>query len=177
MKTLAPILRPGLAELVSGIAEITARRLGAQEAADAVAVLLRERLPAQDILTDEERAGSPDGYVSHMLHAEDDFSIAAVVWRPGQETVIHDHISWCTFGILSGVEYETLYRDEGDHLVEIGHAENRPGEVSGFAPPGDIHKVRNTSAVTGVSVHVYGADLRKLGSSIRRAYHLPVRQR
>jgi len=176
MKTVASIRRPGLAELVSGIAEITARRPGLQEAADAVAVLLRERLPAEDLLTEQERAGSPDGYVSHVLHAQDDFSIAAVVWRPGQETVIHDHVSWCTFGILSGIEYETLYRDEGDHLVEIGHAENRPGEVSGFAPPGDIHQVRNTSAVTGVSVHVYGADLRKLGSSIRRTYDIPVRR-
>jgi predicted metal-dependent enzyme (double-stranded beta helix superfamily) len=177
MNTVASILRPGLDELVSGIAAITARRPDAHAAAVAVADLLRERLPSQDILTGEERAGSPDGYVSHVLHAQADFSIAAVVWRPGQETVIHDHVSWCTFGILSGVEYETLYRDEGDHLVEIGHAENRPGEVSGFAPPGDIHKVRNTSPVTGVSVHAYGADLHKLGSSVRRAYDLPVLQR
>ncbi|WP_336207878.1 cysteine dioxygenase family protein [Nonomuraea sp. LPB2021202275-12-8] len=168
-------MRPGLDELVSGIAEITARRPGLQEAAFAVADLLRERLPSRDILTEEERAGSPDGYVSHGLHAQDDFSIAAVVWRPGQDTVIHDHVSWCTFGILSGIEHETLYRDRGDHLVEIGRADNRPGEVSGFAPPGDIHKVRNTSAETGVSVHVYGADLRRLGSSVRRVYDLPVR--
>lgn len=177
MKTVAAPVRPHLAELVSGIAEITARRPRPQEAADAVAGLLRERLPAQDILTDEERAGSPDGYVSRVLYAQHDFSVVAVVWRPGQETLIHDHVSWCTFGILSGIEYETLYRDEGDHLVEVGHAENRPGEVSGFAPPGDIHKVRNTSTVIGVSVHVYGADLHKLGSSVRRTYDLPVRPR
>lgn len=99
----------------------------------------------------------------------------AVVWHPGQETRIHDHVSWCTFGILSGVEHETLYRDMGDHLVEIGRAANLPGEVSGFAPPGDIHKVQNTSAEIGVSLHVYGADVAKLGSSVRRYYDLPVR--
>ncbi|MGW0801662.1 cysteine dioxygenase [Nonomuraea sp. NPDC002799] len=167
--------RPGLDTLVSGVSGIVARRLGRSETAYAVAGLLRDRLPGLGLLTSRERAGSPDGYVSHLLHAQEDFSIVAVVWRPGQDTVIHDHVSWCTFGILSGVEHETLYRDLGDHLVEIGRADNLPGEVSGFAPPGDIHKVCNTSAEVGVSLHVYGADVRRLGSSVRRVYDLPVR--
>jgi 3-mercaptopropionate dioxygenase len=173
MKTT--ITRPGLGELVPGVHAITARGLDRRETAFAVADLLRERLPSHDLLTDEERAGSPDGYVSHILHAQDEFSIVAVVWRPGQDTVVHDHVSWCAFGVISGIEHETLYRDEGDHLVEIGRADNRPGEVSGFAPPGDIHKVINSSAEVGVSVHVYGADVSRLGSSVRRVYDLPVR--
>ncbi|MEV0382135.1 cysteine dioxygenase family protein [Nonomuraea sp. NPDC050643] len=167
--------RPGLDPLVSGVSRIAAGRLGLRDSAFAVANLLRERLPGLDLLTPAERAGSPDTYVSHVLHAEEDFSIVAVVWRPGQYTVIHDHVSWCTFGILSGIEHETLYRDMGDHLVEIGRADNRPGEVSGFAPPGDIHMVRNTSAEVGVSLHIYGADVSRLGSSVRRVYDLPVR--
>lgn len=169
------LARPGLDPLVTGISAIVARRLGPRPTAYAVADLLRDRLPGLDILTPEEREGAPDTYVSHILHAQEDFSIVAVVWRPGQDTVIHDHVSWCTFGILSGIEHETLYRDMGDHLLELGRADNRPGEVSGFAPPGDIHKVRNVSAEVGVSVHVYGADVRRLGSSVRRVYDLPVR--
>lgn len=168
--------RPGLAELVEGIGAITARRLPARETALAVADLLRERLPGTDILTEEERQGSPESYVTQVLHAQDDFSIVGVVWRPGQVTPVHDHISWCTFAVLSGNEHETLYRDEGDRLREIGHADNRPGDVSGFAPPGDIHLVRNTSSETGVSIHVYGADVGKLGTSVRRVYDLPVAQ-
>ncbi|WP_433438045.1 cysteine dioxygenase [Nonomuraea sp. CA-141351] len=175
MDTIVTAVRPGLDALVSGISEIVDRRLGRGETAFAVADLLRARLPGLDILTPREREGSPDGYVSRPLHSREDFSIVSVVWRPGQETPIHDHVSWCTFGIISGIEYETLYRDMGDHLVEIGRAANRPGEVSGFAPPGDIHKVRNTSDEVGVSIHVYGADVAKLGSSVRRVYDLPVR--
>ncbi|MEV4071307.1 cysteine dioxygenase family protein [Nonomuraea fuscirosea] len=175
MNLATTTVRPGLDVLVHGVSSIAARRLGRRESALAVAAFLREHLPALDILTPQERAGSPDGYVSHVLHAEEDFSIVAVVWRPGQDTVIHDHVSWCTFGILSGIEHETLYRDKGDHLVEIGRADNRPGEVSGFAPPGDIHKVRNTSDEVGVSLHVYGANVAKLGSSVRRVYDLPAR--
>ncbi|NUR90381.1 MAG: cysteine dioxygenase family protein [Nonomuraea sp.] len=167
--------RPGLDTLVSGISAVVAKELAARDTAFAVADLLRDRLPGLDLLTPEERLGAPDRYASHLLHAQDEFSIVAVVWRPDQYTVIHDHVSWCTFGILSGIEHETLYRDMGDHLVEIGRADNRPGEVSGFAPPGDIHMVRNTSDEVGVSLHVYGADVGKLGSSVRRVYELPVR--
>jgi predicted metal-dependent enzyme (double-stranded beta helix superfamily) len=175
MNMVAITARPGLDELVSGISGTVARRLGLRRTSYAVADLLRDRLPGLDLLTPQEREGAPDHYVSHLLHAEDEFSILAVVWRPGQYTVIHDHVSWCAFGILAGIEHETLYRDMGDHLVEIGHADNRPGEVSGFAPPGDIHMVRNTSAETGVTLHVYGADVSKTGSSVRRVYDLPVR--
>lgn len=170
------IARPGLESLVSGIDAITVRRLDRRATALAVADLLRERLHTlHDLLTPEERAGSPDGYVSRPLYTREDFSVVAVVWRPGQGTVIHDHVSWCAFGVLSGVEDETVYRDMGDHLVQIGQARNLPGDVSGFAPPGDIHKVINTSGEVGVSVHVYGADVGRLGSSVRRVYDLPVR--
>jgi predicted metal-dependent enzyme (double-stranded beta helix superfamily) len=176
MNTVMTTSRPGLAELVERVGAVAARRMPERETAFAVADVLRERLPGLEILTEQEREGSPDSYMSCLLHAQDDFSIVGVVWRPGQETVIHDHVSWCAFAVLSGNEHETLYRDEGDHLVEIGRADNRPGDVSGFAPPGDIHKVINTSQEVGVSIHVYGADVSKLGSSVRRVYELPVRQ-
>ena len=84
-----------------------------------------------------------------------------MVWRPGQKTVIHDHIAWCVFGVLQGVEYETLYRADGDHLTEIGRTANQTGDVSGFAPPGDIHRVHNTGDETAISLHIYGADSRR----------------
>ncbi|MEU9830555.1 cysteine dioxygenase family protein [Streptosporangium sp. NPDC048047] len=169
------ITRPGLAELVEGTRELVTKAMSPRETAFAVADLLRGRLPAPGILTEEERVGDPDRYVTHVLHTEADFSVAAVVWRPGQETVIHDHVAWCVFGVLQGVEYETLYRLDGDHLTEIGRTANRTGEVSGFAPPGDIHRVRNIGDGTAVSLHIYGADLGGTPSSVRRVYDLPIR--
>ena len=48
------------------------------------------------------------------------------------------------------------------------------GAVSGFAPPGDIHRVRNTGDTVAISMHVYGADISRLGTSIRREYALPL---
>ncbi|MFC6578851.1 cysteine dioxygenase family protein [Planomonospora parontospora] len=169
------LARPGLAELVEGIRELLSRPAEPRAAAFAVAELLRGRLPAPEILTEEERAGDPETYVRHTLHTEPGFSVVAVVWRPGQGTRPHDHIAWCAFGVLQGVEYETLYRDEGDHLTEIGRAANRAGDVSGFAPPGDIHRVHNVGDVTAISLHVYGADLSVEPTSVRRTYDLPVR--
>lgn len=59
--------------------------------------------------------------------------------------------------------------------TEIGRTANQVGEVSGFAPPGDIHRVHNTGDSTAISLHIYGADLGVTPSSIRRVYDLPVR--
>jgi predicted metal-dependent enzyme (double-stranded beta helix superfamily) len=108
------------------------------------------------------------------------FSIVSLVWMPGQRTVIHDHVSWCVVGVYQGVEEETLYRlvDNGlepAHLVRAWQSANLAGTTSFFAPPGDIHEVCNASDDTVISVHVYGADVSTLGTSIRRRYDLPVR--
>jgi predicted metal-dependent enzyme (double-stranded beta helix superfamily) len=99
-----------------------------------------------------------------------------MVWRPGQLTPIHDHVTWCVFGVLQGIEYEELYAvsPDGGSLAEVGTSQNASGEVSGFAPPGDIHRVRNCGDDVAVSLHVYGADITRLGSSVRRTYDLPV---
>ncbi|HUY50531.1 MAG TPA: hypothetical protein VMV92_33290 [Streptosporangiaceae bacterium] len=48
--------------------------------------------------------------------------------------------------------------------------------MTGFAPPWDIHRVRDRGAGVVLSLHVYGADISRLGSSVRRIYDLPVRR-
>ena len=167
--------RPGLAELVARIRQVTTDQPDAHRTALAVADLLRAQPPSTDLLTPDELLGDDSGYTRHTLHTEADFSVVAVVWRPGQQTVIHDHVAWCSFAVIQGVEYETLYRDHGDHLTEIGRVANQAGSASGFAPPGDIHRVHNTGDTTAVSLHVYGADLSNEATSVRREYDLPVR--
>jgi predicted metal-dependent enzyme (double-stranded beta helix superfamily) len=61
-------------------------------------------LPGPQILTAEQRYGDPATYRCHLLHAEPDgsFSVVALVWRPGQATPIHDHVTWCVFGVIQG---------------------------------------------------------------------------
>jgi predicted metal-dependent enzyme (double-stranded beta helix superfamily) len=159
----------GLSPLVAAIRTAVDRHADWNETARRVADRLRRHLPGPDVLTAEQRLGSPDDYCAHTLHVERDgsFSIVALVWRPGQLTRIHDHVTWCVFGVIQGTEHEDLF-DADLHLV--GHSENHVGEVSGFAPPGDIHRVRNTSDTTAISIHVYGTDITRIGSSARRYY-------
>jgi len=163
---------------VTAIRSATQQHADWQRTAELVAGQLRAHLPGPDILTAAERAGDPDDYRCHVLHVEPDgsFSVTALVWRPGQVTPIHDHVTWCVFGVVQGTEYEELYAlsADGSHLDEVGRSQNNRGEVSGFAPPGDIHRVRNIGADVAVSLHVYGADITRLGSSVRRTYDLPV---
>jgi predicted metal-dependent enzyme (double-stranded beta helix superfamily) len=80
-------------------------------------------------------------------------------------------------GVLQGGEYEELFalRDGETVLEEVGRNVSDTGDVTGFAPPGDIHRVRNRGTGVAVSLHVYGADISRLGSSVRRVYELPVR--
>jgi 3-mercaptopropionate dioxygenase len=170
-------LRPGLADLVGGVRAAVRRQAGWHGTATLVAGELRRRVPPLDVLTPEQRRGDPGEYVSHVLHAEPDgsFSIAAMVWLPGQITPIHDHLAWCVFTVLQGVEREELFTPRADHLIRAGVNENHVGEVSGFAPPGDIHRVRNAGPGVAISLHVYGTDLTRVDSSVRRRYDLPVR--
>jgi predicted metal-dependent enzyme (double-stranded beta helix superfamily) len=162
--------RPGLSELIDAIRPCLPDVEDPHRAAAAVAEALRAHCPGPEILSEHERLGEEGQIGRVVMHTEPRFSIQAVVWRPGQVTRIHDHIAWCVFGVLQGVEEEVLYRDDGDHLTEVGRSVNATGEVSGFAPPGDIHKVRNPGTETAITLHVYGADLSGGRSSVYRVY-------
>jgi 3-mercaptopropionate dioxygenase len=178
MNTLT--MRPAaeLDELVTAVRGAVARDAGPRDTASYVADALHEHLPSPGLLTAHQLAGEPGTSSGHRLHVEPDgsFSMVAIVWRPGALTRIHDHVTWCVFGVLAGVEYEDLYAlsEDGTTLTEIGTNANRTGEVSGFAPPGDIHRVRNIGDDTAISLHIYGVDLSRTGSSVRRFYDLPT---
>src|SRR3954470_15984639 len=117
-----------LATLVAGVRTAVDAHAAWPETAQLVAEQLRRHLPTPDVLTAAQRRGSPDGYVGHTLHVEPDgsFSIVALVWRPGQLTRIHDHITWCAFGVIQGVEHEELYDAD---LNLVGRSESGVGDV------------------------------------------------
>lgn len=167
------------ADLLAALRRAVRQRGDWDQTSRRVARALRRQLPGPGILTATEREGDPAGYQSHLMHAEPDgsFSVVALVWRPGQITPIHDHVTWCVIGVLQGAEYEELFalREGGTVLEEVGANAGAPGDVSGFAPPGDIHRVCNRGTGVAISLHVYGADISRLGSSVRRVYDLPVR--
>ena len=143
----------------------------------AIAERLRPLLGTDGWLSPEHQQGSADGYRQHVLHVSEcrRLSVVALVWLPGQATPIHDHVSWCVVGVHRGREHETHFREvehEGRRrLVAAGEVEAGPGHVEALVPPaGNIHVVRATGAEKTISIHVYGADIERRGTSILRTF-------
>jgi 3-mercaptopropionate dioxygenase len=141
--------------------------------ADRLALLLGE----PGWLAPEHQLPGIDTYRQHLLHVSPTrrMSVVALVWLPGQHTPIHDHVSWCVVGVYRGIEQEIRYRlveaAGREYLEPAGSVLARPGHVEALVPPAeDIHSVTAAGTEMAVSIHVYGADIEKLGSSIHRRF-------
>jgi predicted metal-dependent enzyme (double-stranded beta helix superfamily) len=151
--------------------------------ADAVALRLRRLLANPAWLPLPYRVPADDGYRSHVVHVAPDggWSLGSLVWKPGQRTPIHDHVCWCVVGVYQGAEAETRYHlhegDDGRFLVEVERQVATAGDTVALVPPAeDIHAVENAGTGIAISLHVYGADIGRLGSSINHRFDdLPIR--
>lgn len=175
----------GIAALAACIDDLRTHTTEPSDLARSVGAVLRLALLDPHLLTDSQRRPSLEGYAQHLLHVAPDrgFSIVSLVWLPGQATPIHDHVSWCVVGVYSGLETECRYRlwseRTGDQfLAEDGEHVAEPGQVTVLVPPDeDIHRVACGSTDVTVSIHVYGADIEALGTSIHRRFdRLPIRE-
>jgi predicted metal-dependent enzyme (double-stranded beta helix superfamily) len=150
----------------------------------AVGERLRALLAQDGWLAPEHREADPEHYRQHLLHVSPDrrLSVVALVWLPGQRTPIHDHVSWCVVGVYEGRERETRYRaiEEGGRrwLEPTGSVDADPGHVEVIVPSvEDIHVVTAVGEEPTISIHVYGADIERLGSSIYRRFDdWPIRE-
>ncbi|WP_433334523.1 cysteine dioxygenase [Spirillospora sp. CA-294931] len=174
--TVAIETTPIMDTVIDAVRDVVRRGLPPAPTAELAGQALRPVLTDPGLLTAAQREGDPDRYRQHILHAESDgsFSVLALVWLPGQGTPIHDHVSWCVTGVHRGQESERRYELVSDgltsRLVAREDVVNATGEIAWFAPPGDIHSVRNAGPDKAISIHVYGADIAKLGTSVRRLY-------
>jgi 3-mercaptopropionate dioxygenase len=171
-----------LDELICSIRSIVQSGGDAASIGAAVADVLRPFLGREDLLMPAQMEPAEGCYRQHVLHVEPggSFSVVSLVWLPGQCTPVHDHVSWCVVGVHKGEEHETTYETHGTngdrHLVVNRQTVSPVGAVAALVPPGDIHHVANGGDCLAVSLHIYGADIGVLGSSIRRHYDLEVRQ-
>jgi 3-mercaptopropionate dioxygenase len=158
---------PDLQNLIPAVRDAVAAAGNWEQTAERVADVLRAHRETNDLAAADIATGG-----SRPLHVEPDgtFSIVAIVFAPGQLTRIHDHVTWCVFAVIDGVEQEQLYKLDGDRLVATTTEVNAAGTVSGFAPPGDIHRLGNPGAEPAVSLHIYGTDVSRIGTSVRRYY-------
>jgi predicted metal-dependent enzyme (double-stranded beta helix superfamily) len=111
-----------------------------------------------------------------LLYRAGDGSLAfsVLVLGPGRETPVHDHLGWGLVGLYRGLQEEVVYRrrDDGsrDDYADLAVAEHNaltPGDFYTLLPHNDIHRVRTTSEMTSVSLHLLGSDT---GCIARRQY-------
>jgi 3-mercaptopropionate dioxygenase len=143
----------------------------------AIGTRLGALLACDSWLAAEHRLPGRDTYRQHLLHVSPSrrLSVVALVWLPGQRTPIHDHVAWCVVGVYEGRERETRYRAvevDGERCLEpVGSIEAPPGHVEVIVPSEeDIHRVEAAGPGPTISIHVYGADIERLGSSIYRRF-------
>jgi 3-mercaptopropionate dioxygenase len=148
----------------------------------AIARRLKTLLAVDGWLAPEHQLPGRDAYRQHLLHVSADrrMSVLSLVWLPGQRTPIHDHVSWCVVGVYRGAEHEVHYRlaerDGRRWLEPVGVIEASAGHVEALVPPaGNIHSVAAAGGGKTISIHVYGADIERRGTSILRRFdHLDV---
>jgi predicted metal-dependent enzyme (double-stranded beta helix superfamily) len=110
----------------------------------------------------------PGRYRRHQVESDEryGFTIVVLLWEPGACTPIHDHGTWCVFGVLQGGLEVTSYdvvADDGAgplHLAEAAREHFAAGLIGDNREPGtEVHRVRNTGTERSISVHAYGKDL------------------
>jgi predicted metal-dependent enzyme (double-stranded beta helix superfamily) len=112
----------------------------------------------------------PGNYRRHQVVTDDRFGFTVVVllWEPGACTPIHDHDTWCVFGLLQGDLELTNYgvvQDDGAGLIHVREASRlmlHEGLIGDNLDPNtEVHRVRNVKTQRAISLHVYGKDLTK----------------
>jgi predicted metal-dependent enzyme (double-stranded beta helix superfamily) len=183
VRDASPMFQPvrRTASAADAFAEFTQATDALVDDPHAVAERLGLLLRQDGWLAPQHQAPGTDTYRQHLLHVSPcrGLSVVSLVWRPGQRTAIHDHVSWCVVGVLRGVEREDRYTLEetrrGRALRPAGTVYAGRGHVEALEPPGDIHAVTAGGGGIAISIHVYGADISRLGSSIHRRYdELPI---
>ena len=179
--------RYDIAAFVVDIEEVIAHQTDPHIVTVEVERHLIQLLQTPELLTTEQRKPDPQQYCPHIITVAPSghFTVVALVWLPGQQTAIHDHIAWCVVGVLEGIESETRYtlrtNDTGDRWLYPGDSEMMTtGMVARLVPPEEnIHYVRNAGTETAISLHIYGANLQSVAShsSINECFdHLPIRE-
>jgi predicted metal-dependent enzyme (double-stranded beta helix superfamily) len=111
--------------------------------------------------------GMGSGIGTWLLYRTTDGTLAlsSLVVPPGAQTPVHDHLAWGLVGLYKGEQDEEVFvrRDDGTSDVHaeldvIARNHLRRGDFYELLPEVDIHRVKTTSDVTSVSLHLLGID-------------------
>jgi predicted metal-dependent enzyme (double-stranded beta helix superfamily) len=154
-----------LARMLRDVASAATGAIGCRDRD--VAAALAPHLGQSDLLNGVACPGAPEKYVRHLLHADDSYSVVALVWRPRQMSPVHAHRTWCVFGVHQGWMTETLYTRCATGARPFTCMPRRTGEVAhASADPDKIHRLANLGTTDALSIHVYGAPYDRLGHDV-----------
>lgn len=154
--------------LVHELRAITSATSSSDEIIKSVRPLVKDLADKPDWVLPEYRAcNAEQGFGVHLLHEEDDHSLAVLVaaWLPGFGIPPHDHGTWSVIAGIEGVERNFLWElveqdiDKGYAKVkQNAYIDIGPGDVLSNKEK-DIHSVKNISDENTLSLHVYGKNI------------------
>lgn len=170
---------PALARFCQSVGRIVANSRVCEVPAR-VAAILPDIIGVPGLLSDAERRLPESGYGRHVVHLcpDDLFSVLAVVWPVGIFSLIHDHETWCAFGVYEGVLEETRYlpakaSTDCRAAIEQEVVRHRVGAIGHLpvdAP--NIHRMHNPTTEPVISIHIYGGNSEKQGPNMDRVYQV-----
>lgn len=122
----------------------------------------------QEPAAEESGMGSKIGMWLLYRAGDGGLAFSVLVLPPGVQTPVHDHLAWGLVGLYRGEQDEEIFarEDDTEHHDDHDYAKLRlvtqqplrPGDFYELTPDNDIHRVRTTSDVTSVSLHLLGND-------------------
>jgi len=166
---------PAVRELVEGVRARIADAPGPAEACAAIEPLFVRLLRDPEWLPERYREPAPEsgmgGGIGQWLlfrAADRSLPLFSLVVPPGAMTPVHDHLAWGLVGLYRGAQDEEFYAPTGGELLCTRRRPLSPGDFYALLPPrNDIHRVRTTSPVTSVSIHLLANDT---GCVLRHTY-------
>ena len=133
--------------------------------------LLADRTWLPDRYQEPAAASGMGGGIGQWLlfrAADRSLALFSLVVPAGAMTPVHDHLAWGLVGLYRGNQDEELYRPADGALERTRRRPLVPGDHYVLLPPrDDVHRVRTTSDVTSVSIHLLANDT---GCVLRHTY-------
>ena len=157
-----PLIRGFVGDVLAAIE----RTASAAAACRVVEPSFRELLAGSDWLPsrfqeDAPESGMGGGIGQWLLFRAADRSLClfSLVVPPGAMTPVHDHLAWGLVGLYRGNQDEEIYQPGDGRLRLVRQRPLQPGDYYALLPPrDDVHRVRTTSDVTSVSIHLLAND-------------------
>lgn len=102
--------------------------------------------------------GGTGGNAKQIFYRSPDLSLLKVRFPSGRRTPPHDHGTWATILVFSGVEKNTLYRIDDGGLRRTGEVVLERGSILPMRASA-AHVAECVGEAPAVGLHVYGGDI------------------